>query len=43
MTNVTNTISMDNRRQYTYADTNKASIAGGVIGEYTGYKITEYC
>lgn len=37
MTNVTNTISMDNRRQYTYADTNKASITGGVIGEYTGY------
>ena len=37
MTNATNTISMDNRRQYTYADTNKASISGGVIGEYTGY------
>ena len=37
MTNVTNTISMDNRRQYTYADTNKTSIAEGVIGEYTGY------
>ena len=37
MTNVTNTISMDNRRQYTYADTNKASISGGIIGEYTGY------
>lgn len=37
MTNVTNTISMDNRRQYTYTDTNKASITGGVIGEYTGY------
>ena len=37
MTNATNVISMDNRRQYTYADTNKASISGGVIGEYTGY------
>lgn len=37
MTNATNTISMDNRRQYTYADTNKASISGGIIGEYTGY------
>lgn len=37
MTNVTNTISVDNRRQYTYADTNKASISGGIIGEYTGY------
>ena len=32
----TNTISMDNRRKYTYAE-NKASISGGVIGEYTGY------
>lgn len=37
MTNVTNTISMDNRRTYTYADTNKASISGGIVGEYTGY------
>lgn len=37
MTNATNVISMENRRQYTYADTNKASISGGVIGEYTGY------
>lgn len=37
MTNATNTISMNNRRQYTYADTNQASISGGVIGEYTGY------
>lgn len=37
MTNATNTISMDNRRQYTYTDTNKASISGGVIGEYAGY------
>lgn len=37
MTSDTNVISMDNRRTYTYADTNKASISGGVIGEYTGY------
>jgi len=37
MTNATNVISMENRRQYTYADTNKASIFGGVIGKYTGY------
>lgn len=37
MTNDTNVISMDNRRTYVYADTNKASISGGVIGEYTGY------
>ena len=37
MTNVTNTISIDDRRKYTYADTNKASISGGIIGEYTGY------
>lgn len=37
MTNDTNVISMDNRRTYAYADTNKASISGGVIGEYTGY------
>lgn len=37
MTNATNVISMDNRRQYTYTDTNKASISGGIIGEYTGY------
>lgn len=26
MTNVTNTISIDDRRKYTYADTNKAFI-----------------
>lgn len=37
MTNDTNVISMDNRRTYTYPDTNKASISGGIIGEYTGY------
>ena len=37
MTNVTNTISIDDRRKYTYANTNKASISGGIIGEYTGY------
>ena len=37
MTSDTNVISMDNRRTYTYADTNKASISGGIIGEYTGY------
>lgn len=37
MTNTTNTISMDDRRKYTYVDTNKASISGGVIGEHTGY------
>ena len=35
MTNVTNTI--DDRRKYTSANTNKASISGGIIGEYTGY------
>ena len=33
MTNATNTISMDNRRKYTYTDTNNASISGGVIGD----------
>lgn len=33
----TNTISMENRRKYTYNDSNKASISGGIIGEYTGY------
>lgn len=37
MTSDTNVISMDNRRTYTYADANKASISGGIIGEYTGY------
>ena len=37
MTRDTNVISMDNRRTYTYEDTNKASISGGIIGEYTGY------
>ena len=37
MTNTTNTISMNDRRKYTYVDTNKASISGGVIGEHTGY------
>ena len=37
MTNTTNTISMDDRRKYTYVDTNKASISGGIIGEHTGY------
>lgn len=37
MTSDTNVISMDNRRTYTYADTNKASISCGIIGEYTGY------
>lgn len=37
MTNDTNVISMDNRGTYPYADTNKASISGGIIGEYTGY------
>ena len=37
MTSDTNVISMDNRRTYTYADTNKASISGGIVGEYTGY------
>lgn len=36
MANDINTISMDNRRKYTYAE-NKASISGGIIGEYTGY------
>ena len=39
MTNATNTISMDNRRKYTYTDTNNASISGGVIGEYAGYPL----
>lgn len=37
MTNDTNVISMENRRKYIYNDTNKASISGGLIGEYTGY------
>ena len=37
MTNATNTISMENRRKYACTDTNKASITGGIIGEYTGY------
>ena len=37
MTRDTNVISMDNRMTYTYEDTNKASISGGIIGEYTGY------
>ena len=37
ITNATNTISMDNRRKYTYTDTNNASISDGIIGEYTGY------
>lgn len=37
MTNVTNTISIDDRRKYTYVNTNKASISGEIIGEYTGY------
>lgn len=37
MTSDTNVISMDNRRTYTYADTNKASISCGIIDEYTGY------
>ena len=37
MTNATNTISMDNRKKYTYTDTNNTSISGGIIGEYTGY------
>lgn len=37
MTNVTNTISMENRKKYTCINTNNASISSGVIGEYTGY------
>lgn len=37
MTSDTNVISMNNRRTYTYEDTNKASISSGIIGEYTGY------
>ena len=37
MTRDTNVISMDNRMTYNYEDTNKASISGGIIGEYTGY------
>ena len=37
MTNTTNTISMDDRRKYTYAGTNSASISGGIIGENTSY------
>ena len=39
MTNDTNVISMDNRRQYTYANTNKATFSpeSGIIGTYTGY------
>lgn len=37
MTSDTNVISMNNRRAYTYTDTNKASISGGIVGEYTGY------
>ena len=36
MANDINTISMDNRRKYTYTE-NKASISGGIIGEYTDY------
>lgn len=37
MPNITdNSISMDNRRKYTYID-NKATTSSGIIGTYTGY------
>lgn len=37
MSNITgSSISMDNRREYTYTD-NKATTSSGIIGTYTGY------